>query len=215
MIVYGGVLSPFVRKVMVAAEAKGIAYEMKAPRGDAFAAASPFGLMPAIADGDFTLADSSAIVAWMEAKWPEPALLPADPQDRGRAVWFDEFADTVLFGAGRKVLFNRLVGPRFFGVAGNEAEALEGLAGLPAIYDYVEHEAARANAGSGWLVGAGPTLADIAVASVPRSLDYVGAGPDPARWPQTAAWLARVHNWAPWVAVARHEAAFARKLERA
>ena len=31
-------------------------------------------------DGDFTLADSSAIVHYLEAKHPEPALIPADPQ---------------------------------------------------------------------------------------------------------------------------------------
>src|SRR5436190_2536916 len=27
---------------------------------------------------------------------PEPALLPADPRSRARAVWYEEFADTIL-----------------------------------------------------------------------------------------------------------------------
>ena len=60
-----------------------------------FRAASPFGKMPALADGDYHLADSSAIIHYLEAKHPEPALIPADPKERGRTVWFDEFADTM------------------------------------------------------------------------------------------------------------------------
>src|SRR3546814_14340546 len=61
-----------------------------------FRAASPLGKMPAMDDDGFLLADSSAIIQYVEAKYPEPALIPADPQERGRVIWWEEFGDTVF-----------------------------------------------------------------------------------------------------------------------
>jgi len=122
MKLYGGLLSPFVRKVAVALGEKGVDYTPA--RGgpgstDAeFLAASPFAKIPAIDDEGFCLADSSAIVHYLEAKYPAPALLPADPQARGLAVWFDEFGDTIFAASGLKILFNRVVGPRLLGKPG-------------------------------------------------------------------------------------------------
>ena len=106
MQVFGALLSPFVRKVCLVAEEKGIAYElvMTGPGSSNpdFAAASPFGKIPALKDGDYTLANSTAIITYLEARHPAHPMLPADPQARGRAMWFDEFADTILAGAGLK-----------------------------------------------------------------------------------------------------------------
>src|SRR3546814_19622085 len=78
-----------------------------------FRAASPLGKMPAMDDVGFLLADSSAIIHYLEAKYPEPALIPADPQERGRVIWWDEFGDTVFAACGGKMFFNRIVAPRF------------------------------------------------------------------------------------------------------
>ena len=87
MIVYGSSLSPFVRKVLAYASEKGIDVEVKPTAlGDAdsdFRAASPFGKMPGFSDGDFQLADSSAIIHYLEAKQPEPNLIPTEPKARG------------------------------------------------------------------------------------------------------------------------------------
>ena len=207
MIIYGALLSPFVRKVCVAAHEKGIAYEMSLKRPwietPGFAEASPFGKIPAIRDGDYTLADSSAICAYLDAKHPAPALLPADPQARGRAVWFDEFADTMLFPAGGKILFNRLVGPKFMGVPGDEALAQQGEAELLPLYAYLETVAPA----TGWLAGADFTLGDIAVASIIRSLMYVDAQPTADMYPALAAWYKRVCARPAWARVAEEETA--------
>ena len=118
MIVYGASLSPFVRKVLVFAAEKGIEVELK-PTGlgnkdPEFIAASPFGKMPGLRDGDFAISDSSAIVAYMEAVKPEPNLIPAEPKARARTIWFDEFRIR-LFACGGKSFFNRIVAPRFWG----------------------------------------------------------------------------------------------------
>ena len=211
MKVFGALLSPFVRKVCVALTEKGMDYELVlsspgSPDPD-FVAASPFGKIPAIRDGDYTLADSTAIVTYLEAKQPSPALLPAEAQARGKAMWFDEFADTVFATSGLKILFNRLVAPRLLKLPYDEAIALQGEAELPRILEYLESVAPQ----QGWLAGEF-TLGDISVASMLRSLSYVRHGPDAAKYPKTAAWYGRVTARRAWLAVAELEAPVAERL---
>ena len=102
-------------------------------------AASPFAKMPALDDDGFLLADSSAICHYLEATHPAPALIPADPQARGRTIWFDEFADTMLFAAIGPIFFNRVVAPRFLKRDGDAAAAERAEAeALPPVLDYLE-----------------------------------------------------------------------------
>lgn len=212
MKLYGALLSPFVRKVAVVLGEKGVDYTPA--RGgpgvtDAeFLAVSPFAKIPAINDDGFTLADSSAIVHYLEAKYPSPSLIPSDPQARGQAVWFDEFGDTIFAASGLKILFNRVVGPRFLGLPANEALALEGEAELPRIFEYIESVAPDA----GWLLGEAFTIADITVASMLCTLRYVGHGPNSAAYPKTAAWHARALARPSWRAVAEREAALMQRI---
>lgn len=165
MILYGASLSPYVRKVLAFAAEKGIELDSVPVGGGRpnpeFEAISPFGKMPALRDGDFTLPDSTAIVHYLEAKFPDPPLIPSDPQARGRAVWFDEYGDTLLFDCGMKIFFNRIVAPRLFGREGNIELAEQGERELPRMLDYLEGVIPA----SGFLVEDRLTLADISVAS--------------------------------------------------
>lgn len=212
MKLYGALLSPYVRKVAVICEEKGISWDLA--RGGPgstdpeFLAASPLGKIPAIDDDGFTLADSSAIAFYLEAKYPDPCLLPADPQARGKTVFWDEFADTVLGTSGLKILFNRLVGPKLLKVGGDEAIALQGEAELPRWLDWLETQVPA----QGWLLGGAFTLADIAVASTMRTLAYVGHGVDAAQRPQIAAWYGRVVARPAWAAVAEREDVVAKRI---
>jgi glutathione S-transferase len=211
MLIYGALISPYVRKVGIAAAEKGIAWDLiptspRSPDPD-FNAASPFGKIPAMQDGDYRLADSSAIVAYLEAKHPAPALLPTDAKARGKAVWFDEFADTMLCASGLKVLFNRFVGPKLLKVPGDEALAAQGEAELPPLYAYLESVCPA----EGWLVGEKFSLADIAVASVFRSLQYVNVDPKPEQYPATVAWYGRVRERPSWQQIAVQEDAARRR----
>ena len=198
MIVYGSSLSPFVRKVMVFAAEKGLAPDLTAggfgSGGDDFAEASPFGKMPALRDPgadagkDFCISDSTAIVTYIEAKHPAPALIPADPVARARTIWFEEFADTILTAAGAPIFFNRMVLPQALGQPGDEAAAHRAeTEALPPVLDYLE----RTVPDRGFLVGDGLTLADIAVASPFVNLAHVGVAID--RWPRIAAYVASIH----------------------
>src|SRR4029077_14691257 len=118
---------PFARKVLMFAAEKGIALEHRSlrPGNDDpdFRLASPFGKIPAFKDGDFTLADSTAIVAYLEAKFPNPPLIPTEPRARAKAIWFEEMSDTVMHPTGRKIFFNRVLMPRLMQKPGDEARA--------------------------------------------------------------------------------------------
>ena len=204
MILYGSSLSPYVRKVLAFAGEKGIALDLQptgAPNHSAeFLDASPFRKMPAFRDGDYTLADSSAIIHYLEARQPAPALIPSDPEPRGKTVWFEEFADTILTACGAKMFFNRLVMPRFMGREGDLAAAdLAERDELPPILDYIERIAPDPG---GFLVGEAITLADIAVASPFANLTHLDFAPDRGRHGRTWAYVESIlarPSFAPWI----------------
>jgi glutathione S-transferase len=195
MIVYGSSMSPYVRKVLVFGAEKGLELENK-PIGigsddPAFKAASPFGKIPALEDGDFRIADSSAIIAYLDALRPEPNLIPTEARPRARCVWWDEFADTLLMECGRKLFFNRVVAPMFLGRQGDLAAADRAERELlPPLLDYLEVQVPDAG---GYLVEDRFTLADIAVGSPFVNL-VRHLGVDMARWPRTMAWVAAIHE---------------------
>jgi len=206
MILYGSSLSPYVRKVLAYAGEKGIELELQrtgsipGQPSDEFREASPFRRMPALCDGDFTLADSSAIIHYLEAKFPEPQLIPADPEQRGRTIWFEEFADTILVSCGAKIFFNLIVAPRFLGRPGDEEAARQAeLNDLPPILEYLEKAVPT---DGGYLVGDRLTLADIAVAGPFANFRHTNTRVDPDRYPRTVAYVDRIlarPSFAQWV----------------
>ena len=214
MILYGSSMSPYVRKVIAYAGEKGIDLDVQPVGiGDAnpdFRKASPFGKMPGFTDGDYCLADSSAIIHYLEAKHPEPEMIPTDPRLRGRCIWFEEFADTILSGCGAKMFFNRIVAPVFLKRPGDlaAADAAE-RDELPKVLDYIESIAPQ---DGGYLVGDSLTLADVAVAGPFANLQHLNVELDGERYPKTVAFTRRIlsrPSFAPWIA---REAAFLEKV---
>jgi glutathione S-transferase len=193
MIVYGSSLSPFVRKTLAYVAEKGIAVEVKAVGLGSlepdFAACSPFRKMPGFRDGDFAISDSTAIITYLEAKFPDPVLIPREAKSRARTIWYEEFADTILIAALGKIFFNRVVAPRFLGREGDvgaaeKAEKEE----MPPLLSYIE----QVMPNSGFLVDDRLTLADLAVASPFVNIQHLGITPDAAKYPKTAAFVSSV-----------------------
>lgn len=209
MIVYGASLSPFVRKVLAFAAEKGIEVELKQTglgnKEPEFIEASPFGKMPGLRDGDFAISDSSAIVAYMEAIKPEPNLIPTEPRARARTIWYDEYADTILFACGAKMFFNRVVAPRFLGQPGDEAVAAKAeCEELPPLLDYLE----KVIPASGFLVEDRITLADIAVASPFANFRHLDVAIDPDRHPKVKAYVEAILGRPSFAPMIAREAAF-------
>ncbi|MBO9499498.1 MAG: glutathione S-transferase family protein [Novosphingobium sp.] len=206
MILYGFPLSPFVRKVLIAIKEKGIEARMVPSNpnqpDEAFLRASPFRKIPAIEDGDFRLADSTAIVAYLDAKFPEPALIPAEPEARGRAVWFEEVVDTILIPAGAPIVVNRFLKPVIFKTEGDEEAARAGEEAILKPLDYLESVLST----GGWLAG-DYSVGDLSLASSAKTLGYAGWTIDADRHPSLANWYARVCDRPAWQLAAEQEAA--------
>ncbi len=190
MKLYGTGYSPYVRKVLVALAEKGESAEhiplFFHDPDPAFQAASPLGKIPAIDDDGFLLADSSAILQYIEAKHPSPALVPTEAKARGRAIWFDKFGDTEMFPVIIVPFVERMVKPNLQGKPGDEAAVAQALnEKFPKIYDYLESQI-----DGPYLVGDAFSIADISVATCFHNLHLAGEKVDAGRWPKLARYVA-------------------------
>ena len=55
-------------------------------QGEAYLAVNPQGLVPALAVDGRVISQSLAIIDWLDSRFPEPRLIPADPLDRAQAM---------------------------------------------------------------------------------------------------------------------------------
>jgi glutathione S-transferase len=107
---YYGSGSPYAWKVWLALEHKAVPYELKLlsfDRGDtkapAFRALNPRGTVPTITDGKVTLWESNAIVEYLEERYREKPLLPADLAARATIRRIAAEADNYLAPAVGKL----------------------------------------------------------------------------------------------------------------
>ncbi len=196
MIVYGSTISPFVRKVMAFAAEKGLTLTLEPAGlgrgGPHFAEASPFGKIPGFRDPgadngqDFCISDSTAICAYLEAKFPAANMIPTTPIAHARTIWYEEFADSIFFAVAAKIFSHRFLLPKLLKRPFDEAIAANAAdVELPPLLDYLEGVIPA----SGFLVEDRITLADISVCSPFVNLDHANLVIDPARWPKTAAYV--------------------------
>jgi glutathione S-transferase len=190
MILFGSSFSPFARKALVFAGEKGLHVDHRPvpPHDPApeFQAVSPLGKIPALVDGAYHLADSSAICHYLERKYPTPALFPAGAEELGRMIWFEEFADTVLIPTAGKVFFQIVVRPRLMKEPTDMAVVDQALTKeIPPLLDYLERQVTGP-----FLIGGKLSLADIAIHCPLVNLKIAGHPLDAARWPKLGAYFA-------------------------
>jgi glutathione S-transferase len=191
--IIGGYVSPYVRKVLVVLDLKGIAYEIDpiVPffGDERFSAVSPIRRIPVLIDDAVTLCDSSVICQYLEDRYPEPALYPRDVAERARARWLEEFADTRMGEVLIWRLFNQvIINPFVWGEKTDEQVLSRTLSeDIPQVLDYLEAQLPR----DGFLFGS-LSIADIAVACFFRNAAFARFTVDAQRWPLTAAFIERV-----------------------
>ncbi len=97
MKIYGASLSPYVRKVKMALNEKGVEYEMVITESEEnineLHRLNPRGEVPTIVDGDVVITDSTVALQYFEETYPTPALLPADPKLRVKARGLEDLGD--------------------------------------------------------------------------------------------------------------------------
>ena len=189
MKLYWHPFSIFPRRVQIALREKGLAYEevvvdlpgggLRAPE---FHRLNPFGQVPVLEDGGVVLAESVAILEYLEDRYPTPALLPADAASRGAArqlmLWSGDY-----FAPAWKAW----MAPRFTDVSPEDRSVGEGRDAMASHLDVL----AERLAGSDWLVGS-YSLADVCYAPFVTVLDMLGLGDLLATRPAVAAWVRRL-----------------------
>lgn len=189
--VVGSYLSPYVRKVLASLAFKGIDYEIDpiVPffGNDAFTAVSPVRRIPVLIDGALSVPDSNVICAYLEDRYPEPALYPVDVATRARARALEAFAGTRMGEVFIWRYFNELVIRRHvWGEATDERVVAHSRdVEIPEICGYLE---SLAPAG-GFLFG-GLGIADIAIAVFFRNVELTRTTLDLAAFPRTARLIA-------------------------
>jgi glutathione S-transferase len=192
--ILGAGLSPFVRKVRVVMAEKGLPYELNpvtpfAPPPN-WKTLSPLGKIPVYQDGDFSVADSSVICAYLERKHPNPPMYPKNDEDFARALFLEEYADTKLVEVCAPLFFQRIVRAKLLKQTPDEEAVKVAEAAQPAVFDWLE---SKAPDGEG-IVGGRFTVADVALASPFVNFQHAGGVLDAKRWPKLAAYVARVHG---------------------
>jgi glutathione S-transferase len=109
-------VSHYNEKVRWALAYKGVEHERRAPPPPAHMAASLWltrgasRTFPVLSLDGRNIGDSTAIIAALEERWPEPPLYPADPAERARALELEDFFDEELAPAVRLLAWHELTG---------------------------------------------------------------------------------------------------------
>lgn len=191
--VIGSFLSPYVRKVLVVLELKGIAYAIDpiVPffGDDRFVTLSPLRRVPVLIDDTVVLSDSSVICQYLEDRHPDPPVYPRDVAARARARWLEEFADTRMGDVFIWRLFNQVaIKPAVWGEKTDAEIVAKTLAvDVPQVLNYLEGELPA----EGFTFGT-MSIADIALACFFRNAELARFSVDSARWPKTAGLVGRM-----------------------
>jgi glutathione S-transferase len=183
--------SPFGRAVLIALEEKGAGYRlapmtMAIARAPAYLALHPFGRVPVIEHGSFTLYETQAIIRYIDRTVPQPSLTPTDPKAAARMDQLMNVNDWYLFqGVNNVIGFQRIVGPRALGLTPDEAAIA---AAMPKAHT-VFNELARQLGDSSFFVGNSISLADVLLAP---QLDFLRQTPE---WEPLASHHANLRAW--------------------
>jgi len=191
--IIGGYLSPYVRKVLMVLDLKGIPYEIDpiVPffGDDRFSQISPLRRIPVLIDKDVTLADSSVICQYLEDRYPQPAVYPANIVDRARSRWLEEYADSRMGEVFIWQLFNQVaIKPAVWGEQTDTAVVDKTLReDMPRVLDYLETQVPA----EGFIFGS-VSIGDISIACFFRNAAFSRFKVETARWPRAAAFVERV-----------------------
>jgi glutathione S-transferase len=193
MRLYSGPLSLFTAKVRIALAEKGLAYERVevgwslerryAPHHPDVVALNPKRQVPVLVDGDLAVYDSTVILEYLEDRYPEPPLFPADAAGRARCRQLEAAADEILFPH-----VWTLIDCGFYPAGGAERDE-PALAGARAAITHFCDEREKDLADRAWLCGAF-SVADVATFVFLHAAGTLGA-PVRAENERLRGWLAR------------------------
>jgi glutathione S-transferase len=193
--IYGVPISVHTRKVIVVALAKGLEFEVipvvpvipgNPPPN--WRELSPTGKIPALNDGDFTVADSAAICGYLEKIHPAQPVYPSAPRDYATALSLEQYAGALFREVVQPLFQETFVSPRIQQVATNQKRIDKVLnEAVPEMFGFLDTAI-----GGDYLVGDRATVADFAVVSNLITYRYIGFDLFPDRYRKLAALFDRV-----------------------
>lgn len=170
--IIGVAQSPLVRAVRMACLEKGVEYVLKPviPHTPEIEAIHPYGKIPAMRHGDFTLCESKAIVTYIDKAFPGPKLFPDDAKACGL---IEQWVSLINTGV-QPALMPYLRGYFFSGLPDGKPDHAKIEAAIPD----VETQVAlldRSVAKTGFMAGNGFTYADMVALGW---LDYLKVCPE-------------------------------------
>jgi glutathione S-transferase len=207
IVVYGVPGSPFVRAVQMGLEEKGVAYRVQPVgpqelKSEAHLKRHPFGRVPAFEHGDLKIYETQAILRYLDDVFPTPSFVPADPRATAKMNQIIGINDWYFFPkAAAPIVFQRVVGPVFFGLPTDEAAITEA---LPMARTCVA-ELDRLLGSQRYLACDEMSIADLLLAP---QVDFLVATPDGKNLLEGTglkAWLARMNARASMIATQRPE----------
>lgn len=162
LILHGYWRSSAAYRVRIALGLKGLDYDqvthdlrIGAQRAPDYLALAPHGLVPAVEWRDAALIQSPAILEWIEARWPTPALLPDDPEQAATVR-----AMAAIIGCDIHPLNNLRVLDALRQDLGASTDQVKGWASRWIGQGFAALEVLAERHGKGFLFGDRPTLAD-------------------------------------------------------
>jgi glutathione S-transferase len=195
--IYGIPISVHTRKVIVTALHKKLAFDVRpvvpvvpSSLPPNWHELSPTGRIPVLGDGDFHVADSAAICAYLDRLHPQASLYPtADRvQDYARVLSLEQYAGALFSDLVQPLFHETFVNPRIRKQPVDSAHVGRLLNDVgPPIFGYLDGIARGP-----FFIGDALTTADIAVASNLLNYRYLGFEIDSTRYPRLAAMFERL-----------------------
>ncbi len=196
VIIHGVPGSPYVRKVLLTCEEKGVPYRLAAMaigagKGPDHLARQPFGRIPWIEHDGFWLYETDAIIRYIDEAFEGPSLQPKDAKARARMNQVMGIVDAyVMPSMSAGISWNRIMCPRL-GLPVDEAAVAAAIAPskicIAALDEILGDQA--------FMAGSAISLADLMV--LPH-IDYLTASPEGtqilAGSPRITAWLGRMRG---------------------
>jgi glutathione S-transferase len=203
MKLYWGSGSPVSWRIQLALAFKGVDYEShrldlgnREHRGDAYRAINPKGTFPFLVDGEITVRDSLAIVAYLDRRDPSPPLF-GDTLGQAASIWQLVAEHDSGLGAHTEVITRAVF--RDGGLDGDLEPILDAIEGA---HQRIEDVSATLGQGD-WMVGDKPSAAEIVLYPTMHRILRAAAKPEAGkvgldtaafktRHPIVTSWLERL-----------------------
>lgn len=171
--------SPYAWRVMLALEVKRLSYESHLIefssgelKSDSYLRMNPRGRVPTLRDGDYVVYESTAILAYLEAKYPEVPLFGSTPEQVGN-IWR---AIGELASYCDDVFQPNIIRPLYFNKTGDAVVSQRLKETIPKLHAELARYEALAE-GNSWLVGDAISAADIFLLPLLKGLERAAQKP--------------------------------------